>query len=96
MDEWLEVYITKNINNITDLYTLKTETKVHIFNTNSNGGNLYPKEIVILVTPPNYEIENFTEQQKNEYTKLAKESAESIIENYGIKKDYVIKVKFLD
>ena len=85
-EEWLEIYLTHKIEDVTDLWRLRTTTKVGIYNED--------KEIVVIITTSNGEdYPNKGSQQV--YTETAEGVVEEIIKSYEWAKNYKIIVDFI-
>ena len=94
-DEWLKVYISQSIHNLTDLWQQNVAVSVVIFSQDADKKPLIPKEIVITMAFANGE-EPITKIDKDQYTGPAESIAKSILEDYGVTKEYKLTVQFID
>lgn len=94
-DEWLKVYTSHNIHKMTDLWRQRVAVNVDILSQDADGKPLVPKEMIITMTSANGQ-ELITGIGKDQYTQTAESMAKSILEDYGVAKEYKLTVQFID
>jgi len=85
-EEWLEVYITHGITEVTDLWEQRIAIRTGIFKQD--------KEIVITLSSANGQSP-LGASQKTSYEKSVKSIVQEIIKNYDWVKNYKIIVQFI-
>ena len=95
-DEWLEVYVSHIIHKKTDVWQQRLAISAVIFSQNADGKPLVPKEMIITITSPNGQQPVTDNKTRGAYIESAKGIAESILENYGVAKEYKLTVQFID
>ena len=95
-DEWLEVYTSNEIRKITDLWQQRVAINVTVFSQDADTKPLTLKEMVITMTSANGQDPITTGIGRDQYTKTAENTAKSILENYGVTKEYKLSVQFID
>lgn len=94
-DEWLQVYISYRIHEMTDLWQRRVVVNVVIRSQDADGKPLVPKEMIIIMTSANGQ-EPVTQIAKDAYTQTAESTAKSILEDYGIAREHRLTVQFID
>ena len=94
-DEWLKVYTSHNIHKMTDLWRQRVAVNVDILSQDADGKPLVPKEMIITMTSANGQ-EPTTGIGKDQYTQTAESMAKSILDDYGVAKEYKLTVQFID
>ena len=95
-DEWLKAYISHNIYKSTDLMRQRVAVNVDIIGQDDDSEPLIPKELVITMSSANGQ-EVITEGiRKDLYVQIAESNAKSILEDYGVEKEYKLTVQFID
>ena len=94
-DEWLKVYTSHNIHKMTDLWRQRVAVNVDILSQDADGKPLVPKEMIITMTSANGQ-EPITGIGKYQYTQTAESMAKSILDDYGVAKEYKLTVQFID
>ncbi len=94
-DEWLSVYTSHNIRKMTDPWRQRVAVNVAIISQDADGKPLVPKEMIITMTSANGQ-ELITGIGKDQYTQTAESMAKSILEDYGVAKEYKLTVQFID
>ena len=95
-DEWLEVYVSRNIHKTTDVWQRRVAINVVVFSENSDGKPLIPKEMITTITSANGQDSITDTKTKDAYIETARRIAESILENYGVAREYKLTVQFVD
>ncbi|MBI3420515.1 MAG: hypothetical protein HY006_00440 [Candidatus Sungbacteria bacterium] len=90
-DEWLKVYTSYNIHKAIDLWKQRVVVNVDIFSQDDDGKTLVPKEMFITVASANGQ-ERMNSASKNVYMPTVEGAAQSVLENYGITKEYKLIV----
>lgn len=90
-EEWLKVYIAHNVRKTTDLWGKRVAVNVDIFINNADGKILSPKEIVVTILSANGET-LIKGTGIDQYNKTVEGIVNSILEDYGLTKDYKLIV----
>lgn len=93
-DEWLEIYTSNNIREVTDLWKQRTLVNVYVNSEDENGRSLLNKEMIIKITSANGQTP-LTEAAKSQYAQTAENIAKSILESYNLT-NYKLTVQYID
>lgn len=93
-DEWLKVYISHNIHELTDLWQLRVAANVVVITQNSDSESLPQKEMIITIVSANGE-DAISVSAKDQYIQFAENVAKSILVDYGVEDEYKLIVQCL-
>ncbi len=93
-DEWLEIYTSHRIHELTDLWKVRVAANVVIFSRDADGKPIFPREMVITIVAANGE-DALSTSAKDGYKRWAETTAKSILTDYGVTAEYKLTVQCL-
>jgi len=93
-DEWLRVYISYSIHELTDLWQLRVAANVAVISEDAEGKPIIPKQLIVTITSANGEaaIIGDTADQYKQYVEIL---VKSILKKYSVESEYELTVQTL-
>ncbi len=93
-DEWLKVYISHNIHELTDLWLLRVAANVAIISLDEDQKPITPKQLVVTIVSANGETA-ISGSVADQYKQQVETRVKSILEKYGVESEYELAIQTL-